>query len=69
MPLLPESELPKAWGQCAACAHADSVPHPREGEPYCRCGLAESDESFDKYPRVPVAECPGFKPRDTPRSE
>ncbi len=55
-----ESGLPEAWGQCATCAHARSVGHPREGEAYCRCALAETDSRFKKYPRLPMLNCPGF---------
>ncbi len=24
------------------------------------CGLAESDAQYDKYPRLPVLDCPGY---------
>ncbi len=48
------------WGLCARCTHARPVAHPREVEAYCMCGLAESDAQYDKYPRLPVLNCPGY---------
>ena len=52
---------PELWGLCASCRHADTVPHPRDAEAYCMCGLSESDPQYDKYPRLPVQNCPGYR--------
>lgn len=49
-------------GLCARCLHARLVPTPRAR--YWLCGLAATDPSFDKYPRLPVRECPGYAPRE-----
>ncbi len=59
-----KSGLPQASGQCASCVHARSIPHPRGTEAYCMCGLAESDPQYDKYPRLPVQNCPGYRQRE-----
>lgn len=50
-------------GLCQGCAHARSLPHPRGGMAYWRCARAETDPAYPKYPRLPLAACPGFTPR------
>jgi hypothetical protein len=50
----------KAFGLCASCRHA-RVQRGARGNAFLRCGLAESDARFTRYPRVPVRACPGFQ--------
>jgi len=33
------------------------------GSRFWRCLLAEKDERFIRYPRLPVRECPGYERR------
>ena len=48
-------------GLCARCVHAGVVASDR-GSTFLRCGLADSDPRFPKYPRLPVLACDGWKP-------
>lgn len=48
-------------GLCSVCAHARPVNHPRGGMAYWRCGRAECEPRFPKYPRLPVRACAGFE--------
>lgn len=54
-------------GLCASCRHARVVDTPRSR--FWRCGLAESDPRFVKYPRLPVLECPGYEPGTAQEAE
>ena len=47
-------------GLCATCAHVRRVDHPRGGNPYWLCGLAETDDRFRKFPPLPVRSCAGY---------
>lgn len=47
-------------GLCAACRFARAQPNAR-GSVFWRCGRAESDPRFLRYPPLPVRECPGFE--------
>ncbi len=47
-------------GLCAACRHA-SVLSSRSST-FLRCGMAEIDPSFPKYPGLPVVSCRGYDP-------
>jgi hypothetical protein len=47
-------------GLCATCVYARVVPHPRGGDAYWRCGKHDEDQSFPKYPRLPVLVCGGY---------
>lgn len=47
-------------GLCAACVHLRLKASARSV--FVRCGLAESDPRFPRYPPLPVAACPGFQP-------
>jgi hypothetical protein len=47
-------------GLCARCRHLELLSSPRST--FVRCGLAESDPSFPRYPRLPVLHCAGFAP-------
>jgi hypothetical protein len=48
-------------GLCASCAHLKLADSGRSV--FVRCGLADFDPRFARYPRLPVAECPGYRPR------
>ena len=48
-------------GLCAACRHA-RVQHSARGSTFWRCGRADDDERFPRYPRLPVRVCPGHEP-------
>lgn len=50
-------------GLCLTCVHSRAVTHPRGSDPYWRCGLADTDKHFPKYPRLPVLQCIGYKPK------
>jgi hypothetical protein len=58
-----------SFGLCAGCAHQRLVGNTR-GSTFSLCGLARTDDRYPKYPRMPVAACPGFRPREeTPDGE
>lgn len=48
-------------GLCATCRHARRIPHPRGGDDYWRCGLADTDARFAKFPGLPVKTCSGYE--------
>lgn len=50
------------FGLCDQCLHQRIVSNTR-GSSFSMCLLARSDPSFRKYPKVPVASCPGFVDR------
>lgn len=47
-------------GLCRRCAHHRPVGN-RRGIRYYLCRRSVDDESFPRYPRLPVAECRGFE--------
>ena len=47
-------------GLCRECRHARRVQ--AAARLYWLCGLSRTDPRFEKYPRLPVRECPGFAP-------
>jgi hypothetical protein len=49
-------------GLCDACRHQRIVENTR-GSSFSLCGKAKEDPRFPKYPRLPVAACPGFARR------
>ena len=49
-------------GLCGDCRHALSQTSAR-GQGFWRCLRAQSDESFRRYPPLPVEECHGFERR------
>ncbi len=53
------ARLPTPPGLCAACAHLRLVESPRSV--FVRCGLAESDARYARYPPLPVLSCPGYR--------
>jgi hypothetical protein len=46
-------------GLCAGCRH-HLLNATRRGTAYLRCGLASTDPSLPRYPRLPVLRCHGF---------
>jgi hypothetical protein len=47
-------------GLCARCVHLALADSGRSV--FVRCGLAETDPRFARYPRLPVVECAGYRP-------
>jgi hypothetical protein len=47
-------------GLCDSCRHQRLVRTGR-GSEFSLCERSKTDESFPKYPRVPVLECRGFE--------
>jgi hypothetical protein len=54
------SQRPSA-GLCNLCAHQRVVGTTR-GSAFSMCERHKTDPRFAKYPRIPVAACPGFEP-------
>ena len=46
-------------GLCADCRHMRRITSDR-GTTFYRCGLADADPAFAKYPRLPVLQCRGY---------
>ena len=46
-------------GLCASCRHTLLIESDR-GSVFVQCGLARTDPSFPKYPRLPVVTCAGY---------
>jgi len=51
-------------GLCAGCVHLRLLASPRSV--FVRCGLADSDPAFARYPALPVLQCAGFRPLAAP---
>lgn len=47
-------------GLCAECVHLRLLASRRSV--FVRCGLADADPAFPKYPPLPVVACDGFRP-------
>jgi hypothetical protein len=47
-------------GLCADCVHAREIGSDR-GSIFLLCQLSFTDPRFEKYPRLPVLACPGYK--------
>lgn len=56
--------LPVAPGLCATCEHLRLVASSRSV--FVRCGLAEADPAFPRYPPIPVVACSGYARRAHP---
>jgi hypothetical protein len=52
------ARLPLHPGLCATCVHLEL--HASRRSVFVRCGLADSDPGFPRYPRLPVVACRGF---------
>ena len=46
-------------GLCLRCVHAHRVVS--RTSVYWRCGLAETDARYVRYPRLPMIHCAGFE--------
>jgi hypothetical protein len=53
-----------AIGLCAGCRHARPVKSER-GARFLLCERSIHDGKFQKYPRLPVVQCPGYEPVTT----
>jgi hypothetical protein len=49
-------------GLCATCTHSEPVVSSRRVT-FWRCGLADEDRTFPKYPPLPVLRCSGYRER------
>jgi len=58
-----ESAIPP--GLCESCRHARIIRSARDSL-FLRCGLADTDPRFAKYPRLPVLRCDGYAERGAP---
>ncbi len=47
-------------GLCSICKRA-SILASAKGFSYWRCGRADSDAAFRRYPTLPVEDCAGFE--------
>ncbi|HEY6378220.1 MAG TPA: leucyl/phenylalanyl-tRNA--protein transferase [Candidatus Dormibacteraeota bacterium] len=55
-----------AVGLCSGCVHARQVAGARTQ--FWRCGLADTDPGFVRYPRLPVVDCAGYQPSSAERA-
>ena len=53
-------------GLCDSCRHQQLVNNTR-GSTFSLCERSKTDAAFPRYPRLPVAACPGYEPRRPPR--
>lgn len=51
--------LPADPGLCASCVHLRLLRSPRSV--FVRCGKADADPAFNRYPPLPVWRCPGYQ--------
>jgi len=51
-------------GLCGTCLHLRLQASARSV--FVRCGLAEQDPRFPRYPPLPVRACPGYRPTEAP---
>jgi hypothetical protein len=54
---MPASE---SVGLCLSCRWVRTVTN-RRGSTFFRCGRADSDPSFPRYPPLPVLQCAGYE--------
>lgn len=57
------STLDPSIGLCSACRFVVRQDTKR-GAVFYRCGRADDDPAYRKYPPIPVGDCPGFETRD-----
>jgi hypothetical protein len=60
-------KLPGA-GLCDSCRHQRVIRSGR-GSLFSMCLRHKTQPEYPKYPRIPVASCPGYEPRATPARE
>ncbi|HEY8120817.1 MAG TPA: hypothetical protein VII78_05820 [Myxococcota bacterium] len=53
-----DDSLERRVGLCAECAHA-RVQRSARGSEFWRCGRADDEARYRKYPPLPVRECAG----------
>jgi hypothetical protein len=52
---------PPRAGLCDSCRHQQIVPNTR-GSVFSLCRRSKTQpERFDRYPRLPVTQCPGYE--------
>lgn len=49
-------------GLCDSCRHQRLVPNTR-GSVFSLCERSREDPAYPRYPRLPVASCPGYEAR------
>ena len=54
------ADLDVPAGLCETCEHLRVFASPRSV--FVRCGLAEMDARFPRYPALPVTACAGYRP-------
>jgi hypothetical protein len=59
---------PDAVGLCRSCRWMRTVTN-RRGSTFFRCGRADTDPNFPRYPALPVLECPGYEPGAPPDAD
>jgi hypothetical protein len=57
-----------AVGLCGSCRWMRTVSN-RRGSTFFRCGRADSDARFPRYPALPVLACPGYEPGPRPDAD
>jgi len=62
VPSHPSSVVRDDVGLCSTCRWARIVTN-RRGSTFFRCGRAESDARFPRYPPLPVLRCVGYEQR------
>jgi hypothetical protein len=57
-----EAEVPPSAGLCADCRHGRALAN-RRGSVFVLCERSRADDSFPRYPRLPVSSCRGYERR------
>ena len=60
--------IPGSAGLCARCLHARAIVT-RRGSTFVLCEASLTDDSLERYPRLPVLRCHGFEPRPDPTAD
>lgn len=53
------ARLGASAGLCATCRHAEILSS--RSSTFLRCGMADVDPRFPRYPRLPVLACDGYE--------
>lgn len=56
-------ELRLFAGLCASCVHVQALRNARSC--FVRCALSDLEESYPRYPRLPVRWCAGYRAVDS----